>query len=720
MYPNIRVRITMPFLLVVVIIAAIGAFIVTRLVAGNIQERLSNQLASSAQAAVSTVADVERQQLSTLRLMVFTDGLSSAIIEDDTEAINTLLIPVASNAGISDAYVFDIGGNPVTRISRIITPEGIIYQPNTNALTLPGVTRVTDGLVDQRGDKFVDLINQGQSTLLYISGPVIIDNGELVGGVSVGLDARDFSRRVSEQSLSSIILYDETGTVLGSTFRDATWQDLTLPADTTAAIIADTQEFSDIQRIEVENLDYQILYTPLQLRGEINGLIGVALPVDFVSDRIGTSRDSLVILFSSLFFAIAILGLGVARSIVQPVRQLVSTTRAIADGDLTRRVNLRLPDELGELGSSFDTMTEQLVEQNQQIRMLYNQQLQETARRQAILASVGDALVVMQANGEMLLANETAQDLLEDLYHHDDHAYDTVVDLFQKPEQSFTAQTLTLRGKHYSTVATPVYMEDDRSLLGYVIILRDITSLIEAERLKDEMILQISHELRTPLTVIKGYLDLTMAMRMNTMPDTEKSILKGAVESAGLLTRLVNEVIDVSAVLADKLDMRFENFNLGHLVYKVAQEHMEAIKEREIKLSLMIPNNTDVWVEGDPNHLRTVVIHILRNAYSYTLKGGWIEVTLEKQPNTVQVIIVDNGVGIGADEIERVFERMVRGRAADAGETDTRGLGFGLYIARYILGKHNGTITLDSQEDMGTIATITLPVRQEGNTPDES
>lgn len=118
----------------------------------------------------------------------------------------------------------------------------------------------------------------------------------------------------------------------------------------------------------------------------------------------------------------------------------------------------------------------------------------------------------------------------------------------------------------------------------------------------------------------------------------------------------------------------------------------------------------DVVIEGDARQLRDVVDHLIRNATSYTPVGGWVEVTLTENPASIDLFIVDNGVGIAEDEIERVFERMYRGRSADAGETDTRGLGLGLYISREIVHAHHGTIRLHSQLQTGTMVVVTLPI----------
>ena len=136
------------------------------------------------------------------------------------------------------------------------------------------------------------------------------------------------------------------------------------------------------------------------------------------------------------------------------------------------------------------------------------------------------------------------------------------------------------------------------------------------------------------------------------------------------------------------------------------------MRDRDLRMSLTVDKD-EVWVKGDLRRLEQLFDHLLRNAYSYTLPGGSVEMHVARQNGHVQVYIVDSGVGIDADEIDRVFERMYRGRSADAGPTDSSGLGLGLYLAQYIAEAHQGMIVLDSKVDQGTVVKIELPVLEQ-------
>jgi two-component system sensor histidine kinase VicK len=710
-YPGINARIVGPFLLLIIVISGIGVFTVTRLVAGSVQERFSNQLADSANAATNSIVDIEQQQLATLRLMSFTDGMSDAIKARKTGDLDQWLRPVAANAGIDEVIVFDNTGRGIYHLKRV----GDEISRQYNAQLPPpldqwrSVQNVVKSSADGIGDKFLDIIGRAPNVVFYTSAPVIDGSGGLVGGISVGLTANRVAERVGRQALSGVTLLTSHGEVLATTLRTAP-DALALRSAQADRLVSAVNTSSPIEEINLSGTPYQMLYAPLRLRNEQVGLLAVALPSNFIVERSSTSRDILGVLFSLLFAGVTALGLLTARSITRPVARLVETTRAIRSGDLTRRVKLRTPDELGELGVSFDHMTDQLVKRNQKIKKMYLEQLQETARREAVLTSISDAVIVQDSAGQVLWQNGSAETLLKRIKPHRE-AMQEFMRLYRQPTRLTEARTVTLLDQHLSVLAMPVCMQSGE-LLGHVIVFRDITPLVEAERLKDELILQMSHELRTPLAAARGYIDLVRMFDQSNISEQSIGFVDNAVTSLDTLERLINQVIDVSAVVSDRFRLNIEQFNLVDVLWEQVTTWTPLLGGRELTLSTLI-ETAAIPIEGDRTRLEQVLDHVLRNAYSYTLPGGSIDLYARSEKHHAVIVITDSGVGIAPDEIDKVFERLYRGRSADAGPTDARGLGLGLYLSRRIVEAHGGTIHLESQIDVGTTATITLPLRQE-------
>ncbi len=704
-YPGINARIIAPFMLVILAIAAIGVFVVTQLVAGSIQERFNNQLVDSAQAASNTIVDIERQNLATLRLLVFTDGVPQAVREGNISDLYDWFLPITANADVDDVIIFDANGATMLQLRRV---SGIQYDSTgrPDISDWDSVQNIIDENTDDLGDKYFDIIGEAPNQMLYLSSPVTdSDTGEVVGGVTLGIDIKRLTAMVREQSLSAVTFFDDNGAVLGTTFRDSAIPQLSLEGNQTEDIYAQLEGGSPINELEVDDGQYQMLYAPLKVRSQQVGLLGVALRTNFIVERTSTSRNVFGIVFSVLFISIWILGVFVSRSITRPISKLVNTTRAIRDGDLSRRVELKTPDELGELGISSDHMTNQLVQRNQEINELYLQQLQETTQRDAVLASISDALIVQDLSGKIILNNVAAHYLI-DSTSRDEKLRNEFRMLLQQVKQTIEPTTVQFMTDYYSVLATPVQMQGEGTI-GYVIVFRNITPIVRAEHLKDELILQMSHELRTPLTSARGYVDLIKMMEAQQLSGQGSKFLENAIDNLKTLERMVTQVIEVSAIISDQLNLAIEPINVGKLLTEKVEEWHPIAANRGLILSLFPVNN--LWISGDYERLGQVLDHVLQNSYNYTLPGGFIEVSAEHHAERISITVFDSGVGIDSDDIENVFERMYRGKSADAGPTDSRGLGLGLYMTKQIIEAHRGSISLESKAGAGTMVTIELP-----------
>ncbi|HLY28382.1 MAG TPA: ATP-binding protein [Aggregatilineales bacterium] len=699
-YPGIRTRIVLPFLLVVVMIAGLGIFITTRLTAGSIQERFNNQLADSAVASSNALVDIERKQLETLRLMAYTDGIADAVATRNLPLLDERLRPVAANARLDHVVIFDRNGYglqqfysstnpPATAINDLSTWQIVHAVLNPNSAT----------------DKASAFMRTTPDIMLYTAAPITDKSENIVGGIVSGLTIRNVLEQLAFQSLSGIILYDANGAVLGSTFN-APPDSLALSPDRAAQVMTGTNAVSLLDTVEISSQPYQVLLAPLKLAGSPVGVLAVALPNSFLVERTSTSRNVLTVLFVCLFFGVSLVGLSVSRTITSPVARLVTTTRSIRTGDLSHRVNLSVPDELGELAVSFDAMTDQLVNRNVQVRQLYEDQLVETTRRDAVFYSISDALVVLGSDRNIILSNPRADALIKRVAGSREQRQG-FIDLCTNPEALFEPATVDLGGKSYRASATEVRMPSGE-MLGYVVVFHDITAIIETERLKDNLVKQMSHELRTPLTAVRGYIELVGMLEKANLSPQGTEFIRRAIDNLGGLERIINDVTDVSGILSNEFHVHLTRFSLGQLLNEQVAKWMPVMKTRQLGLSLMMLT-PKLSVEADEERLGQVISHLLRNAYNYTLPGGEVIVKARGDERWARITVADTGVGIDKDEQESVFDRLYRGRSSNAGPTDSRGLGLGLYLSKCIVTALGGAITLESRPNMGTTVTVTIP-----------
>lgn len=226
-------------------------------------------------------------------------------------------------------------------------------------------------------------------------------------------------------------------------------------------------------------------------------------------------------------------------------------------------------------------------------------------------------------------------------------------------------------------------------------------------RIKDEFLVMLSHELRTPLTPILGWIDV---MRRESMSDEEAQMALEIIEhNAKSELRLVNDLLDMSSIMAGKMRMEAEAIDLGQVVTNAVQAISLAAKSKDISLEF-IRDEHPCMVWGDRDRLLQVVWNLVVNAVKFTPKFGCIKVQLRSTASDAIVTVADSGIGIAQDFIAKVFERFTQ---ADSSLTrEYSGLGIGLAIARDLTEAHGGRLVAESPGiGMGATFTLSLPLK---------
>jgi len=214
----------------------------------------------------------------------------------------------------------------------------------------------------------------------------------------------------------------------------------------------------------------------------------------------------------------------------------------------------------------------------------------------------------------------------------------------------------------------------------------------------------VGHELRTPLTVIKGNADLMR--RMNIM---DKQSLETIENEIDRLTRMVDDLLLLAKAEVGKLPLDKSIVELDTIMLEVCQEAMVlANGNKEIRIGAI----DQVLVCGDRDRLKQVILNLVSNAVMYTQSGGMIELRLGKQAASAYLVVEDNGPGIPAEDLSRIFERFYRGEKSRARshQEDGKGFGLGLSIAYWIIHNHGGNIEVESKVGEGTSFTVWLPL----------
>ena len=360
---SIRLKVALPFVLLTVVVFMIAVYVVTRLVTGTLTERLTNQLLESGRVVSDSFVRQEGQHVSEALRIVYTTGFAEAVLNEDRETLMRLVEPALGGGTIENIILVSPQGTEVlhlirngTDIQRVELDTGAGQSP----IVIPFL-RSQNPQDPPRRALGGNLVND--ELYYYTSLPISVD-GEFDGVIIVGTSIRGLLPIFKQGALADIILYGSNGQALATTLGSAdeeTLATLDIPEDQYTEIISNKEQVTGAN-IEVAGRSYTIGYAPLQIGNDRLGVFSVALPSDFVVQFGADNRVTYAIVFTILMLIVIAIGFFVSRLIIVPLYSLVSTSQAIAGGDLNRRTGLRTGDEIGTLASTFDDMTSKLQE----------------------------------------------------------------------------------------------------------------------------------------------------------------------------------------------------------------------------------------------------------------------------------------------------------------------------------------------------------------------
>lgn len=254
----------------------------------------------------------------------------------------------------------------------------------------------------------------------------------------------------------------------------------------------------------------------------------------------------------------------------------------------------------------------------------------------------------------------------------------------------------------YLITARRLY-DADGSFDGTILVSGEVTSEINAIAARDDLISSVSHELRTPLTSILGYLDLVL--EREDLPADARAWLEIVERNSTRLLDLVSEILTSSSRASKPLAISPVPMDLGEVVLQSAESLLPRAAEREIDLDTSAVESH--LAVADPFRMRQVVDNILSNAIKYNREGGSIVISLGQVGDRLLLTVADTGIGISADEVPKLFDSFFRSEAVR--NTGVHGSGLGMGIAREIVRKHGGELTVASALGEGTTVTIDIP-----------
>jgi signal transduction histidine kinase len=473
-FAGLKTKLIVPYLILTLLTAMIGTFVVTRLVASSVTERFFNQLYEASRVAADGIVRKEEDHLANLRLMVFSEGVADALVTRDAETLQEILWPLTLNNEVEAVTAVDLEGREILTISLNSGGEQYNIFKGTDFSEIQIVKRILLEESDNLGDKYVGWIETKFGPYFYTSAPVRDESNELVGVLMVGTQVDSFLSILKTQALADIVILGEDGGLLDSTFSqgDGIRDHLELSANEIPAI---DESFNKDFKVEETNRSYQILYTPVIVRQMRMGTLGIALPSNYVVSAEATSRNTFSLIFSIATVSVIVLGYGLSQSIAKPILKLKNISQAVAQGDLNQRSGFRRSDEIGDLAMGFDLMTSRLKRRTAQAARLYQETLQrneELSRANARLQETQHQLLQSEklaAVGELTagivhdVKNPLAviKGLTEELLDEEECSPDTIKQLSTIRESASRASQIVSDLLKFARQSTPEMREQN-------------------------------------------------------------------------------------------------------------------------------------------------------------------------------------------------------------------------------------------------------------------
>lgn len=385
--------------------------------------------------------------------------------------------------------------------------------------------------------------------------------------------------------------------------------------------------------------------------------------------------------------------------IARRLKRIERSAEAMAAGDLASTVRVRTPDEVGQLGLTFNKMGQKLSEAFSQIE-------REKEQIEILLDDLSEGVIGVNAEGEVLVANPSSAQLLGRRVPAGASLADVLpgdaLQAWQECRENHQDQTVVFDSGERILEAT-AYPTGEEADVTSIVVLRDVTSQVKLERARRDFVANASHELKTPLFSLSGFMELLSEGDLD--PATEREFLTLMKEQVDRLTDLSLSLLDLSQMDSGEVQLHPASVDLAEVAGSVLSEFQRRLADKQL-MATVEPQGATTVAWCDEQRVTQVLRALLDNAVKFSPRGGRITIGLGTEGERASVTVSDEGPGIPPGEIERVFDRFYRGSSNHA----KSGTGLGLSIARELVQLMGGTIDAPDTNGSGATFAVTLPL----------
>jgi two-component system phosphate regulon sensor histidine kinase PhoR len=343
--------------------------------------------------------------------------------------------------------------------------------------------------------------------------------------------------------------------------------------------------------------------------------------------------------------------------------------------------------------------------------------------QKAILSAMQDGLLVVDGQRRLALVNRAFCDLFQ---VNEDSLGAPLLESVRNPAvERIVGETLSNRkpsqgqlliGRREFEMTSVPMGKDNGAITGAVVLFHDITELKRADEIRRDFVANVSHELRTPLSILRGYIE-TM-LDDPAMPRAECArILEVMNQHSNRLGLLANDLLTLAQLESGKSTLELSDIDLLRFFNDLVRDWNKKLAAKKLKAIVDVADDCPS-VRADEGRLREVFDNLLDNAVKYSNKNDEIRLAAERRGDSIALSVSDQGIGISAEDLPRIFERFYR--ADKARSRELGGTGLGLSIVKHIVQLHGGSVEARSQPGKGATIRVSLPSAGPARTVTES
>ncbi len=545
-----------------------------------------------------------------------------------------------------------------------------------------------------------------------------------------------FSHRFysSTSSVRYMLYADDTGDIfLGIPFSESEVQNsftirrrIQLPEDYAAH-----RELPMVRQHKTPDGEVTDVFIPLTHQENYLGVLAIGInPNATVVTASHFTRDVTIAVFVSIWVMVVLGAVVNALAITKPIKELLMGVKNITAGNFNQRIDLPFKGELGELIDSFNEMAERLERyEEQNIEEL----TANKAKLDTLVSTIADGALLLDTDLQVVLVNPTARRIFNwegnsvvgaNILHYlpPEMQLELTRPLYQiaageREGSEFRIGLKTPISRTVRILLTTVLDQHRENVKGIAMTVQDITREAELNEAKSQFISNVSHELRTPLFNIKSFIETLHEYGEDLSEIERREFLETANHETDRLTRLVNDVLDLSRLESCKL-YHFEALDLVQPVEQTIRTYQLNARDKGIEILPDIPPDLPA-VLGNYDLLLQVLANLVGNALKFTESGGRVVIRADVlKPDAkhyhaaeqIRVEIADTGIGIDQEDQDAIFDRFFR---VENRVHTLEGTGLGLSIVRNIIEKHHSRVHLVSEVGVGTTFWFDLAIFQD-------